>query len=350
MSSTVEVMVDNGIKYDKDRDWVPHTFLKLTDSSGNVTYAGFAPKETGLIGDGYIDTKIHLHDISSGPITISDAQADALKNYIDNSIANPPYYDLICGAQCTAWALDALSKSNIIPSVLAPDITVERPIFDLVETIMFNPYTQALGFQLNNIIDGFTDFISSFYTMDGDNAPSVAPLDPPRHDPLALDMDKDGFIDTYSLANSSAFFDITGDGIREKVGWIKDNDALLVYDKNENSCIDGIGEVFGNMTKSGFDELRQIADSNFDSKIDRRDELYNRLQLWSDKNADGISQESELTSLKQEGVVLIDLNAIETSIEVNGSMINEASHYTDTNNNLELVADVYLVFDAREVA
>jgi len=86
----------------------------------------------------------------------------------------------------------------------------------------------------------------------GDNAPSIAPLDPPRHDPLALDMDKDGFIDTYSLANSSAFFDITGDGIREKVGWIKDNDALLVYDKNENSRIDGIGEVFGNMTKSGF--------------------------------------------------------------------------------------------------
>ncbi|CAA6814898.1 MAG: Unknown protein [uncultured Sulfurovum sp.] len=33
---------------------------------------------------------------------------------------------------------------------------------------------------------------------------------------------------------------------REHVGWIKAEDALLAYDKNDNGQIDGIDEVFGN--------------------------------------------------------------------------------------------------------
>ena len=39
--ANVEVMVDNGI-YDKDdKDFIPHTFLKVTHPDGSVTYAGF---------------------------------------------------------------------------------------------------------------------------------------------------------------------------------------------------------------------------------------------------------------------------------------------------------------------
>lgn len=39
-------------------------------------------------------------------------------------------------------------------------------------------------------------------------------------------------------------------------------DALLTLDKNENGQIDGIGEVFGSVNESGFDELRRVVDSN----------------------------------------------------------------------------------------
>ncbi len=90
-----------------------------------------------------------------------------------------------------------------------------------------------------------------------------------RYDPLALDIDKDGVIDPYSLEDSIAYFDITGDGIREKIGWVKDNDALLVYDKNENGRIDGVDEVFGNLTKKGFDELRELINSDGNNTIDK---------------------------------------------------------------------------------
>ena len=174
----------------------------------------------------------------------------------------------------------------------------------------------------------------------------IPPLDPtppvPRHDPLVLDTNKDGFISTISLEDSNTYFDITGDGIKEKVSWIAANDGLLTYDKNENGKIDGIDEVFGNLTTSGFDELKQLIDSNHDGKIDRKDELYSRLKVWNDNNSDGISQSEELISLKEAGITSIDLNAVSTNIELGGATLSEASKYTDTEGNKELAADVKL--------
>ena len=83
-------------------------------------------------------------------------------------------------------------------------------------------------------------------------------FDPPRRDPLVLDMNKDGLISTVSLADSTAFFDLTGDGIKEKVGWVSASEGIVAFDKNGNGKIDGIGEVFGTATTSGFAELRLL--------------------------------------------------------------------------------------------
>ncbi|WP_373073158.1 hypothetical protein [Sulfurimonas sp.] len=198
--------------------------------------------------------------------------------------------------------------------------------------------------------DGVPDH-SDMYPNDPNNGQGhqtpYDPTQPGMSDPLVLDTDKDGFISTISLDDSSAYFDLTGDGVKEKVGWIAPNDALVAYDKNENGKIDGIDEVFGNPTTTGFEELRQIADSNYDGKIDRQDELYSRLKVWNDINQDGISQEDELVSLKDAGVKSIDLNVVGTNINVNGNLITEAGKYTDQNGNLELAADVELTFDSR---
>jgi hypothetical protein len=174
------------------------------------------------------------------------------------------------------------------------------------------------------------------------------PFDPPRrHDPLALDMNQDGEISTVSLADSTAFFDLTGDGIKEKVGWIQATDGLVAYDKNGNGKIDGINEVFGTPTVNGFDELRRIADSNYDGVIDRRDELYNQLKVWQDTNQDGISQASELKTLSEAGVKNIELNIFGTNINLNGNLLSEAGRYGDSSGTRSLAADIQLTFDAR---
>ncbi|MDD3595660.1 calcium-binding protein [Sulfuricurvum sp.] len=170
----------------------------------------------------------------------------------------------------------------------------------------------------------------------------------PRHDPLALDMNMDGFISTTALETSGTYFDITGDGLRERVGWVSSEDALLAYDKNENGQIDGIDEVFGNLSESGFEELKRLVDSNHDGKIDRRDELFQQLKVWNDFNQDAMVQDGELRSLSEAGITSIDLNYVSTNIEINGNLLVEASKYTTTLGNKELAADIQLATDAKD--
>ncbi|WP_172633601.1 calcium-binding protein [Sulfuricurvum kujiense] len=172
-------------------------------------------------------------------------------------------------------------------------------------------------------------------------------FDPPRRDPLVLDLNKDGLISTVSLADSTAYFDLTGDGIKEKVGWVSASEGIVAFDKNGNGKIDGISEVFGTATTSGFAELRSIADSNYDNIIDRRDELYNQLKIWQDTNGDGISQSNELKSLTQAGVKNIELNVFATNINLNGNVLSEAGRYGDSSGTRSLAADIELTFDSR---
>ncbi|MCK9372542.1 MAG: hypothetical protein M0P91_05045 [Sulfuricurvum sp.] len=169
-----------------------------------------------------------------------------------------------------------------------------------------------------------------------------------RHDPLALDMDRDGFISTTALATSGTYFDITGDGLRERVGWISPADALLSYDKNENGQIEGIDEVFGSLSESGFEELKRTIDSNHDNKIDRRDELFQQLQVWNDANQDAEVQSGELKSLSDAGITMIDLNYVSTNININGNLLVEASKYTSGTGSKELAADIQLATDAKD--
>ncbi len=143
----------------------------------------------------------------------------------------------------------------------------------------------------------------------------------------------------HSLDESNTYFDITGDGLKERVGWIKPEDALVAYDENDNGQIDGIDEVFGNLSENGFEEIKRVIDSNHDNKIDRKDELFYRLETWNDFNQDGKVQDGELQSLLEAGVKSIDLN---------GNLLTEASKYTDSNGSKELAADIQLNADVKD--
>lgn len=163
-----------------------------------------------------------------------------------------------------------------------------------------------------------------------------------KYDPLVLDLNNNGAIDTITLNNSKAFFDHNNDNIAYKSSWIDKVDGLLVLDKNNNNLIDNGNELFGNFTEipssdfkaldtnnnqtlnptqttlalNGFEALK-LLDSNKDGVIDINDKEFNNLKIWQDLNEDGITQINELKSLK-------DLNI--TSINLN---------YKDTNQNLD---------------
>lgn len=98
MSYSVEVRTYIGAS---SSSLTPHTFLILTDSNGTEQGFGFAPEETGLIGDGKIDIKLHAADSTSGQMSLTEQQYLDLLEGIAKSYANPPEYNLPLGQQCT---------------------------------------------------------------------------------------------------------------------------------------------------------------------------------------------------------------------------------------------------------
>ncbi len=95
-----------------------------------------------------------------------------------------------------------------------------------------------------------------------------------------------------------------------KIYWPEANSSgyFLVLDKKNNSKIEDGEQLFGDNDKfeNGFKNLASH-DSNNDGVIDKKDKVFKNLKLWNDKNADGISQKSELKTLTGMGVVSITL-------------------------------------------
>ena len=118
------------------------------------------------------------------------------------------------------------------------------------------------------------------------------------------------------------------------------DDAFLVRDQNKNGRIDNANELFGitptlerndSKLSNGFEVLKRL-DSNKDSLFDKGDKQWKEVQVWLDKNFDGVSQKDELFSLDTVGVVSIDLDYDEESMHVDshGNRIREYSAYLKT--------------------
>ena len=133
---------------------------------------------------------------------------------------------------------------------------------------------------------------------------TIAEATPPpviRRDPLTLDLNHNGTIDLVSLNNSTAFFDLDDDTLREKVGWIKPTDGLLVLDENNNGIVDNINELFGHSNEDGTQTTgtQELAthDSNSDGKIDSSDSVFSQLKVWQDLDQDGFFRQKNANSI-----------------------------------------------------
>ena len=133
------------------------------------------------------------------------------------------------------------------------------------------------------------------------------------YDPIALDLDGNGKIDTLSLENG-VFFDHNGDKIAFKSSWVNSSDGILARDINGDGAITSGAELFGNFTKlkngelakNGAQALKDLDDNN-DGIFDSNDKAFNEILVWQDKNSDGISQKNELKTLSEHNIKSINL-------------------------------------------
>ena len=151
----------------------------------------------------------------------------------------------------------------------------------------------------------------------GSFASSYTPVAPPvtlfPRDPLVLDLDGNGVIDTLSI-DSNVHFDHDNSGFSEKTSWISSTDGFLVLDLNHNGVIENGGELFGSYTKlangnyakNGYEALAQY-DLNGDSEINSSDAIFTDLRVWQDLDGNGVTNAGELKSLNDLNISSIKL-------------------------------------------
>lgn len=163
-----------------------------------------------------------------------------------------------------------------------------------------------------------------------------------RRDPLAIDLDGDG-IETLPVGTNPILFDHNADGIKTGTGWLKGDDAWLVFDRDANGTIDSGRELFGVDTlitnadgstrnaTSGFDALKSL-DANNDGIFNSLDAAFTQVRLWQDLNSDGVSQSNELSTLAAKGIASISLTASTTTTDLgNGNTVTGKATVVRTN-------------------
>lgn len=151
-----------------------------------------------------------------------------------------------------------------------------------------------------------------------------------RASPLAVQIEKGEQL-SFSDSIQGVLFDIFGfrafpsPFTKARIGWIKEPNFMFLAKPNSQGKINGIQELFGDNTKgpdgkyspNGFKALAKFDGTSLDGKrslsisdgyIDKDDAIFNELRLWKDSNLDGIAQDSEVLSLSQLNIDVIDLN------------------------------------------
>jgi T1SS-143 domain-containing protein len=164
--------------------------------------------------------------------------------------------------------------------------------------------------------------------------------------PLVFDLDGDG-IELISK-EEGVLFDIDLDGIEDQTAWVSADDGLLAIDKNGDGIINDRSELFGDTDgfTDGFDNLSSY-DGNNDGVIDVNDEVFDELLIWQDLNSDGVSDQGELLTLAQIGIVSISLNAdLPEDFYIEGNWISHVSTYLTDDGQTHDVVDAWFQYDS----
>ena len=168
--------------------------------------------------------------------------------------------------------------------------------------------------------------------------------------PIILDLDGMG-VGTMLASQSSAMFDIDGDGVADDTSWIGATEGFLFLDRDRNGTVSGIAELsFINDVAGAHSDLEGLRafDSDADGTLSSSDIRFPDFGVWQDRNGDGIAQGGEALSLSAANVRSINLaaSATEAAWEFGSTVIVNRGLYTRTDGTAMEYADAVLTTEA----
>jgi len=168
--------------------------------------------------------------------------------------------------------------------------------------------------------------------------------------PIVIDLNGNG-IQTIARSNSQGSFDLLGTGKAVDSGWLSGDDGFLVVDHNGNGSIDDISEMFGGSSKgAGFSKLSAF-DSNGDGVLDANDADFASLKIWRDINGNHQTDDGELMSLTDAGLVGLSIGYSELPfLDAQGNLHLERGSATLADGSSVDMTDVYFNVSASDAA
>lgn len=280
-------------------------------------------------------------------------------------------FDLLSG---TGSLVTAVAGASAVPTLGLSLVLVmaEKAIFNVGLAALSETFGKA-GHNMSNVMDGWAKRAGG---ADGDGSgegenggcsncecseppppnlpggegpqgPGPNPNPDPPVDPIIIDLDRDGIETLGKSAN--IFFDHNGNGFAENTGWVGKDDGLLVWDKDKDGKITSGGEIFGDhmlledgtSAENGFQALAEL-DKNGDGVIDKLDDAYHFLQVWQDKNSNGVVDDGELMSLASAGIASISTSYKNSKyVDPQGNAHRQTGTITYTDGKTGVVADVW---------
>ena len=165
--------------------------------------------------------------------------------------------------------------------------------------------------------------------------------------PIILDLNGDGVVSLVELDESTAYFDINGDGYRELMSWAAEGDGFLVYDKNGDGQINQADEIsFQGYVDGARTDLEGLAhfDTNGDGVLDAQDADWSKFGVWRDADQDGVSDPGEVISLDQMGITSINLSSDQIQYSVGGNTVFGTGEFTWGDGSVGAFLDAALAY------
>ena len=161
-------------------------------------------------------------------------------------------------------------------------------------------------------------------------------------DPVVLNLSGQS-VQTQSVSNSTAFFDMQNNGQQVQTGWLTAGEGVLVYDPS------GAPVTQDSQLVGGFDALSKLAQTS-DTTLDASNPLFDQLKVWVDPTGDAQFKPQDLYTLQDLGITSISMTPQSESVASNGNTILDDATFTWKGGLTGDIAGVDLFYNPQSVA